>query len=313
MKKIKKISIITPCFNEEENIFFCYESVKKIFIDLNNYDYEHIFIDNASNDNSVPILKKIAGKDKKVKIIINSRNFGLSRSPYYGMLQMTGDAAIPIVADLQTPPSLIPKMISKWEKGNKIVIAIRKSMKEGFLLRVIRNLFYELINKISKIEQSKHFIGYGLFDKKIIEVMKQFNDPTPYFRGIIYEIGFSKAYIEYDQPKRKYGNSKNNFFDLLELAFLGFTSYSTAPLRLMTLFGFVSSIISFILGLIYLIYKIIYWENFEIGIAPIIIGIFTFCSIQMMFLGIIGEYIKLIVENVKKRPLVIEEERINFE
>jgi len=310
----KKISIITPSFNEENGIEECYLAVKKIFTEnIQGYDYEHIFIDNCSEDKTVNILKSIAEKDINVKIIVNSRNFGLSKSPYYGLLQMHGDAAILVVADLQTPTYLIPELVAKWEEGYKVVLAVRKSMSEGMLIKFLRNLFYKIISSISNIEQTKHFIGYGIFDKKIIDIMRGFDDPAPYFRGIISEIGFKKAIIEYDQPPRKYGKSKHSFFDLLELALLGITNYSTAPLRVMSIVGLILSILSFFIALLYFILKIIYWDNFNLGIAPVIIGIFMIGSLQLLFLGIIGEYIKVLYDNIKKRPLVIEDERINFD
>lgn len=310
----KKISIITPCFNEEKGIEECYQSVKEVFTnDIPEYDYEHIFIDNCSEDQTVVILKSIAATDKNVKIIVNSRNFGLSKSPYYGMLQMRGHAAIPIVADLQTPPSIIPLLIKKWEGGYKVVLAVRKSMMEGLFTRLFRDVFYSIIARVSNIEQTKHFIGYGIFDKKIIDVMRDFDDPSPYFRGIISEIGFKKFVIEYDQPPRKHGKSRHSFLDLIELALLGIITYSTAPLRIMSLIGFVSSLISFFVAIIYILLKLLFWNSFELGIAPLVIGIFMLGSIQLLFLGIIGEYIKVVYENVKRRPLVVESERVNFE
>lgn len=310
----KKISIITPCLNEENGIEECYLAVKKVFLeDIPSYDYEHIFIDNCSEDKTVNILKLIAINDKNIKIIVNSRNFGLSKSPYYGMLQMQGDSVISIVADLQTPPSLIPKLVSKWEEGFKVVLAVRRSMTEDWLTKIFRDLYYNIFTRISNINQTKHFIGYGIFDKKVIEVMSLFDDPSPYFRGIISEIGFKKAVVEYDQPPRKHGKSRHSFFDLIDFALLGITSYSTAPLRIMSIAGFIFSVLSFTMAIIYFTLKIIFWDNFNLGIAPVIIGIFMIGSLQLLFLGIIGEYIKVLYDNIKKRPLVIEDERINFD
>lgn len=309
----KKISVLTPCFNEEDGIRECYQEVKKVFDDnLKEYNYEHIFIDNCSNDNTVDILKEIAATDKNIKIIVNSRNFGLSRSPYYGKLQMTGDAVIPMVADLQTPPSLIPAFVEKWEEGYKMVLGIRIGMEEGRLIRFARNLFYKIISRLSDVEQIEHFIGFGLFDKTIINILKELDDPTPYFRGIISEVGFDKAFVEYRQPPRRYGKSRHSFFDLVELAMLGITSYTRAPLRLMTVGGVILSFVSFFVGFAYLIAKLVFWDSFNVGLAPLVIGFFFFSSIQLLCIGLIGEYIGVIFEKVKRRPLVIEKERINF-
>ena len=310
----KKISIMTPCFNEEACIKECYEQVKEVFdSQLQDYDYEHLFIDNCSSDSTVAILKKIAVDDSNVKIIVNSRNFGLSRSPYHGKLQMTGDAVIPLVADLQTPPTLIPEFVRKWEAGYKMVLGIRVGMDEGLTIRFARNIFYSIIKRLSDIEQIEHFIGFGLFDKKIIQILKDLDDPTPYFRGIISEIGFEKAFVEYRQPPRRYGKSRHSFFDLLELAILGLTSYSKAPLRMMTILGVSLSALSLFVSLGYLIVKLLFWDSFNLGLAPLVIGLFFFASIQLICIGLLGEYIGLIFEKVRRRPLVIEKERVNFE
>lgn len=310
----KKITIMTPCFNEEQGIRECYERVKEVFDrSLQNYDYEHLFIDNHSNDKTVEILKQIAMVDKNVKIIVNSRNFGLSRSPYHGKLQMTGDAVIPVVADLQTPPDLIPIFVQKWEEGYKMVLGIRVGMEEGFFIRSVRNLFYKIIARLSEIEQVEHFIGFGLFDKKIIQIMRELGDSTPYFRGIVSEIGFEKAFVEYHQPPRKHGKSRHSFFDLLELAILGLTSYSKVPLRLMTIGGVVMSGLSLAVALGYFLAKLAFWNSFELGVAPLIIGFFFFASVQLLCIGLLGEYIGLIFEKVRNRPLVIEKERVNFD
>lgn len=310
----KKITIMTPCFNEEAGIRECYERVKGVFDNhLSDYDREHLFIDNCSQDNTVAILKEIAANDKRVKIIVNSRNFGLSRSPYYGKLQMTGDAVIPLVADLQTPPELIPAFVKKWEEGYKMVLGIRTGMEEGWLVRAMRNVFYRVIKRLSDIEQIEHFIGYGLFDKSIVQIMRDLDDPTPYFRGIISEIGFEKAYVEYHQPPRRHGKSRHSFFDLLDLAILGLTSYSKVPLRIMTIMGGILSAGSLMVALFYLAAKIAFWDSFNVGIAPLIIGLFFFASIQLLCMGLLGEYVGVIFEKVRHRPLVIEKERINFD
>ena len=310
----KKISVLTPCFNEELGIRECYERVKEVFAEyLQNYDYEHLFIDNSSEDKTVGILKEIAASDRNVKIIVNSRNFGLSRSPYYGKLQMTGDAVVPLVADLQTPPELIPEFVRKWEEGYQMVLGIRTGMEEGWLIRFARDFFYRLMARFSEVEQIKHFIGFGLFDKRIVQIMRDLDDPTPYFRGIVSEIGFEKAFVEYHQPPRKHGKSRHSFFDLFELAILGLTSYSKVPLRLMTIIGTILSIVSFGIALLYFGAKVIYWNSFDVGMAPLLIGFFFFASVQLLCIGLLGEYIGVIFEKVKHRPLVIEKERINFD
>ena len=310
----KKITVVTPCFNEEQAIRECYERVRQVFCkDLQGYDYEHLFIDNCSSDGTVEILKEIAAADHNVKIIVNSRNYGMSRSPYHGILQMSGDVVVPLVADLQTPPELIPVFVKKWEQGYMMVLGIRTGMEERWLQRLTRNIFYKIMARLSSVEQIRHFIGFGLFDKKIIQILKDLDDPTPYFRGIVSEIGFEKEFVEYQQPLRRHGESRHNFFDLLELAILGLTSYSKAPLRLMTILGVVMSAISIVISILYLGAKLIFWNYFQLGIAPLLIGLFFIMSVQLLFLGLLGEYIGLILEKVKHRPLVIEKERVNFD
>lgn len=314
MMKKKMITIMTPCFNEEASVLECYKKVREVFdTKLTNYTYEHIFIDNSSTDRSVAILKEITAKDKNIKLIVNSRNFGPHNSPYYGILQMSGDAIVPIVADLQTPPELIVDFVKKWEEGYNIVIAVRTGMEEGFFLRLARNTFYKIISRLSHIEQLKHFIGFGLFDKSIIDVLRGIDDPCPYFRGLISEVGFEKAYVKYHQPPRMHSKSKNSFFDLFEYAITGISSYSKVPLRLTTILGFTTSILSLSAAAIYLFLKLFFWRAFPMGIAPIMISIFFFASIQLLCVGIVGEYIGMIFEHIKKRPLVIEKERINFD
>jgi len=306
------ISIVTPCFNEEENIEKVYQKVKEIFDTLRDYAYEHIFIDNASTDKTLEILKSIANQDKNVKIIVNSRNFGHLRSPFYALFQAKGDAVVLLSADLQEPPSLIPEFIKKWEEGFKVVIAVKKESQESRIIFYLRKLYYNLISKLSEIELIKDFSGSGLYDRVIINIIKNLNDPYPYFRGIISEIGFEKAIVEYVQSKRIKGKTKNNFYTLYDLGMLGLTSYSKVPLRVATLSGFIMSLVSLLIALGYFIYKILFWQRFSLGIAPLIIGLFFFSSIQLFFLGLLGEYIGTIYTKVLNRPLVIEKERINF-
>src|ERR1043166_690895 len=302
----KKLTILTPCFNEEGGIAECYERVREVMAGLPGYAYEHLFIDNASTDRTVSILKEIAQRDRRVKIIVNARNFGHTRSPHHGMLQMTGDAFVAVLADLQTPPELIPAFVAKWEQGFKMVVAVRRSMQEGFFLRLARNNFYRLIARLSHIEQIKNFMGYGLYDRSVVEIVRQLDEPDPYFRGLVSEIGFEKAFIEYDQPARKHGRSHHSLFDLIEMAMLGITSYSKVPLRLMTVTGIVIAMLSLLTGLGYFIYKLIYWDTFQTGIAPILFATLFFASVQLMAIGLVGEYIGLILQYVRRFPLVAE-------
>lgn len=310
--KSTKFSIVTPCYNEEENVELLYNKVKEVFSQLGENDYEHIFIDNASTDNTVKILKSIAREDKNLKIIVNSRNFGHIRSPFYGLLQGSGDAVIFLASDLQDPPEMIKDFISKWKEGYKIVLGVKKESKESRLMFSVRKIFYNLIGAISEIDHIKNFTGFGLYDKKIIQILRNIDDPYPYFRGLVCDIGFEIFTIEFVQPARKKGITKNNFYSLYDMAMLGITNHSKVPLRLATMLGFIAALSSFLVALVYLIYKIIFWQSFTVGTAPIVIGLFFFSAVQLFFIGIIGEYIGSIHTQVLKRPLVIEKERINF-
>ena len=308
----KKISIVTPCYNEEFNVEPLYEKVKIEMAKLSNYTYEHIFIDNYSTDNTLVKLKSIASVDKNVKIIVNARNFGHIKSPYYGMLQADGDVVISLVSDLQDPPELIPDFIKKWEEGYKIVVGVKEKSEENIIMFSIRKLFYKIIDRISDTSQIQNFTGFGLYDRQFMDVLKNIQEPYPYFRGLVSEMGFSICQIPYLQPKRSKGNTKNNFFTLYDMAMLGFTSHSKVPLRMSSFIGFVVAFLSILIATIYLVYKILFWDNFQVGIAPLVIGFFFFGGVQLFFLGIIGEYISAILTQVKNRPLVIEKERINF-
>jgi polyisoprenyl-phosphate glycosyltransferase len=309
---MKLISVVTPCFNEEQNVEALYQQVKDVFDKLPEYNYEHIFIDNSSSDRTVEILKGISQNDYNVKIIVNVRNFGHIRSPFYGILQSKGDAVILIVSDLQDPPSMIYEFISKWEEGYKIVIGTKTKSKENKLMFLIRKMFYNTLSKISETDQIKNFTGFGLYDRQFIEILRNLEEPYPYFRGLIAELGFCRIEIPYTQPKREKGKTKNNFYTLYDIAMLGFVSYSKLPLRLASFIGFGVSLLSFIIALVYFVYKLLFWNNFSVGIAPLVIGIFFFGGVQLFFLGIIGEYVGAIFTQVKKRPLIIEKERINF-
>lgn len=308
----KLISIVSPCYNEELNVEELYKQVKAVMAELPGYQYEHLFIDNASTDGTVAILKKIASADRTVKIIVNIRNFGHIRSPYYGLQQAHGDAVILMASDLQDPPTLIKELVAKWEAGSSIVVAVKNESEENKLMFLVRKAYYNLIKRFSDIEQIKNFTGFGLYDQKFIEVLRSLKEPYPYFRGLITELGFNRSEITYVQPARKKGKTKNNFYTLYDLAMLGFVNHSKIPLRLASFIGFGMSVISFIVGVVYLVYKLLFWDRFEAGLAPLTIGIFLFSSVQLFFIGIVGEYIGAIHTQVKARPLVIEKERVNF-
>jgi len=311
---MKKISIVTACYNEEENVEALYHDVKKIFQEkLKDYQYEHIFIDNASKDNTVSILRRLASADKNVKIIVNSRNFGHIRSPHHALLQTSGDAVISLVADFQDPPDLIPELIKKWEEGFKIVVGVKKQSEESSLFFFIRKLYYKIVTNLAEVELIGNYTGFGLYDRRVIEILKNIPDAYPYFRGLICDIGFEKATIEYRQPERKRGITKNNFYTLFDMAMLGITTHSKVPLRLASMLGFATAILSMLVAFGYFVYKIVLWDSFQVGQAPLVIGLFFFSSVQLIFIGIIGEYVGNIYTQVLKRPLVIEKERINFE
>jgi polyisoprenyl-phosphate glycosyltransferase len=306
------ISVVTPCYNEEENVEELYCVIKNIFASLPEYSYEQIYIDNDSLDRTVEILRKMASSDKNVKVIVNSRNFGHVRSPVYGILQARGDAVILMASDFQDPPELIRQFIKKWEEGYKIVLGVKTEAKETFAMSFIRKVYYDLIGKLSEIELTKNNTGFGLYDRRIIDALKEINDPYPYFRGLVSDIGFKSAKVEFVKPARMRGITKNNFYTLYDLAMLGITNHSKVPLRLATMLGFFMSAVSLLIAIGYLIAKLVFWQTFTIGVAPIIIGLFLFSSVQLFFIGIIGEYIGSIHTQILKRPLVIEKERINF-
>ncbi len=290
-----------------------YVQVRAAIAAAGHYQYEHIFIDNASTDNTLNELKAIAAQDRNVKVIRNTRNFGQVRSPMHAFYQASGDAVIGIVADLQDPPEMITDMIHKWEEGYPVVICIKKASDENGLMFWIRKQYYKLVKRLSGVETYENFTGFGLFDRRVVDVIKQFDDPYPYFRGMVAEAGFRHFDIPYHQPVRKRGITKNNFYTLYDLAMLAITNLSKVPLRLVTFSGFAGALVSVLVSLAYLVYKLVFWNHFSVGIAPLVIGVFFFMSIQMLFMGIIGEYIGTIHTLVQKRPLVVEQERINFE
>ncbi len=310
----KKISIVTPCYNEEANVEELYRQVKAQFEKLSElYTYEHIFIDNASTDRTVEELKKLAAADKNVKIIVNAMNFGHIRSPFYGLCQATGDAAMLMVADLQDPPELIPQFLQQWEAGHRVVIGIKNKSKENPLMYGLRTMFYKMIKKISETRQIENFTGFGLYDKTFIQLLRSIDDPYPYMRGLVAEYGGDLGEVFYTQPKRLHGKTHNNFYTLYDMAMLGFVNHSKVPLRMASFIGFLCSAVSLLVALIYFVYKLCYWNSFQVGQAPLVIGMFFFASVQLFFLGIVGEYVGSILTQVRRRPLVIEQERINFE
>lgn len=311
MKKL--ISVVTPCYNEEENVEILYNNVKDVFKQLPQHNYEHIFIDNASTDKTVEILKHLAASDKNVKIIVNARNFGHIRSPFHGLREAHGDAVISMVADLQDPPELIPKLLKKWDEGYKIVCSVKEKSKENPLMFLFRKIYYNTLSKFAEGSvQIKNFTGFGLYDRKFIAILRTIDDPYPYFRGLVSELGFDIATVPFVQPKRLHGKSKNDFYTLYDIGMLGFVNHSKLPLRLASFIGFSVALLSLAVALIYFIYKLVYWDSFILGSAPLVIGLFFFSAVQLFFIGVIGEYIGAIHTQVRKRPLVIEKERINF-
>lgn len=311
---MKKISILIPCYNEEENVGPMSEAIVNLFTtQLQAYDYELLFIDNDSQDRTRDILRDICQKNPKIKAIFNAKNFGQFNSPYHGILQTTGDCTISMVCDFQDPIELIPQYIEEWEKGYKIVIGIKTSSKENPIMYHLRGMYYKLIKKFSDVEQIEHFTGSGLYDKEFVNVLRDLKDPTPFLRGIVAELGYKRKEIPYEQPQRRAGKTSNNFMRLYDAAMLSITSYTKIGLRLCTFFGMLIAGGSALVGLIYLIMKLLMWNSFFAGMAPVLIGMFFLGSIQLFFLGFIGEYILSINQRVMNRPLVIEEERINFD
>lgn len=309
---MKKISIVTSCYNEEGNVESMYKQITEVMAALKGYTYELIYIDNHSTDNTISILRKIAKSDKNVKVIITTRNFGRIRAPFYGILQGIGDMVVYLASDLQDPPSLIPEFIHKWEQGYKVVMAVKTSSKKNKIFSFIRALYDRLQQKLSEIRLVENAGGFGLYDRVVIEKLRSLNDPYPYFRGLVADLGYEVAAVPFAQPPGKQGITKSNFYTLYDMAMLGLTNNSKVPLRLATMLGFITAFVSSLIGLFYLIYKLTHWQNFSLGLAPIAVGLFFFSSIQLIFLGIIGEYIGAIYTQVLKRPLVVEKERINF-
>lgn len=313
MSERKIITIVTPCYNEELNVRELHRRMRAVMDSLPQYEYRHIFIDNASHDATVSVLRAMAEEFQEVRVIVNARNFGHLRSPMHAFLEADGDAVGILYADLQDPPELFAEMLEKWEQGFPIVAAIKTTSDEGGLMYRIRTTYYNLVGRLTDVQVLTHFTGFGLYDHSVVTLIKQkFPDPYPYFRGMIAELGLPHAEVVYNQGRRMRGITKNNFYTLYDLAMLGITNLSKVPLRLVTLAGFISALFSFVLGFIYLVYKIIFWNSFSVGVAPLVLGLFFLGSVQLLCLGIIGEYVGSVHTFVQNRPLVIEKERINF-
>ena len=311
---MKKISIMVPCYNEEENVVPLSEALIAMFEkDLPQYDYEILFIDNDSRDTTRVKLRALCENNKKIKAIFNAKNFGQFNSPYYGILQTEGDCTIPVCADFQDPIDVIPRLVAEWEKGYKIVCAVKTSSKENPVMYFLRSCYYKMIKKMSSVDQIEHFTGFGLYDKSFVQVLRDLKDPIPFIRGIVGELGFKRTEIEYTQAQRRAGKTHNNFYTLYDAAMLSFTSYTKVGLRLATFLGFGAGAVSMCIALFYLIYKLTHWYTFQAGNAPMVIGIFLLGSIQLFFIGLVGEYILNINTRVIHRPLVVEEKRLNFD
>jgi glycosyltransferase involved in cell wall biosynthesis len=310
---MQKISVLIPSYNEEENIVPITESVTALFnMALSSYDYEIVIIDNFSTDNTRALIRELCAKNKKIKAIFNTRNFGPTNSNFYGFCQTSGDCTIPINADFQTPVELIPALVREWEAGCKFVAAIKTNSKESKIMWLVRTVYYKLLRRLSNADMLDHFIGFGLYDKCIVDAMKRLDDPLPFFKGMLLGIGYKRKEIPYLQPKRRAGKSSYNFLRYYSEAMLAFTSYTNTGLRIVTIFGFICAGISFCIALVYLIFKLINWDTFTLGMAPAVIGIFFLGSLQLFSIGFIGEYIMAINARLMRRPLVVEEERLNF-
>jgi glycosyltransferase involved in cell wall biosynthesis len=310
---MKLISVVAPCYNEEGNVEELHAQITATFAAMPDYDYELIFIDNASKDSTAQILRELAARDSHVRVILNNRNFGHIRSPYHGMLQGKGDAVILIASDLQDPPALIPEFLKHWESGFKVVLGQKNKSEESRVIFALRSMYYRVVRRLAEVELLEHVTGFGLYDRQVLESLRRLGDSYPYLRGLVSELGFSTARVVYAQPLRKRGLTKNNFYSLFDIAMLGVTTHSKVPLRIATMMGFAMSVLSFLAGFGYLIYKLLFWNTFNAGVAPLVIGLFFISSVQLFFLGIIGEYIGFIHTQVFKRPLVIERERVGFD
>ena len=309
------ISILVPTYNEEENVIPLAEAVVDIFKKelMPKYQYELVFIDNDSTDDTRNRIRSLCSQDPNIKAIFNAKNFGQFNSPYYGLQQTTGDCVILLCADFQDPIEMIPKFVREWENGYKIVIGQKTTSKENKLMYFLRSIYYKLIKKMSEVEQIEHFTGFGLYDRSFVNVMRDLKDPTPFLRGIVAELGWKRKEIPYEQQKRRFGKTKNNFYKLYDAAMLSFTSYTKIGLRLATFMGFFVAGISFLVAIFYVVCKFVFWESYDMGMASIAVGLFFLGAVQLIFIGLIGEYILSMNQRIMNRPLVIEEERINFD
>ncbi len=311
---MKKISVLIPCYNEEENVkLVCRAVIDVITKELPSYDYEILFIDNDSQDQTRTLLRELCQENEKVKAIFNAKNFGQFNSPYYGMCQTTGDCTILMCCDFQDPVEMIPKLVHEWENGYKIVCAIKTSSKENMAMRFLRTCYYKTIKAMSDVEQIEHFTGFGLYDKSFINVLKDLDDPTPFLRGIVAELGYKRKDIPYEQQRRRAGKTHNNWFSLYDAAMLSFTSYTKVGLRMATLLGFSVGAVSMVIAIFYLILKLIFWDSFVAGMAPVLLAVLILGAVQLFFIGFMGEYVLSMNKRIMKRPLVIEEERLNFD
>lgn len=311
---MKKISVLIPCYNEEENVLPMAVAVANVFeTELTSYDYEIVFIDNDSHDLTRPRLRQACKDNPKVKAIFNAKNFGQFNSPYYGLYQTTGDCTVSMCCDFQDPVEMIPRFVAEWEQGYKIVCGIKATSKENPVMRFLRTCYYKLIKRMSSVEQIEHFTGFGLYDRSFIQVLHDLKDPMPFLRGIVAELGYRRKDITYEQQKRAAGKTHNNWYTLYDAAMLSFTSYTKVGLRIATIGGFLMSGVSLLVSLVYLIMKLVNWYGFDAGQAPIIIGVFLMGSLQLFFTGLLGEYVLSMNQRIMNRPLVIEEERINFD
>ena len=311
---MKKISIMVPCYNEEENVIPLSEALIEMFAkDLPQYDYDITFIDNDSTDTTRVKLRQLCKGNNKIKAIFNAKNFGQFNSPYYGIINTDGDCTIPVCADFQDPIDVIPRLVAEWEKGYKIVCAVKSSSKESKIMYFLRTCYYKLIKKMSSVEQIEHFTGFGLYDKSFVQVMRDLKDPIPFLRGVVGELGFKRTEIEYTQAQRRAGKTHNNFFTLYDAAMLSFTSYTKLGLRLATFVGGFFGLVSIIVGIVYLVLKLVYWNRFTAGMVPLILLVSILGSLQLIFIGLMGEYILSMNQRLMNRPLVVEEERLNFD
>ena len=309
---MKSISVVSGCFNEAGNVEELVARVVKVMAALPEYDYELIIIDNASTDGTQETLRRLAAENPRLKVILNARNFGHNRSPFHGMMQGAGDAVVYLASDLQEPPELITDFVKKWEEGAKAVVAIKDSSDESPLFFAVRRLYYRLVERLAETKTIQNFTGFGLYDRVIMEYCRGLKDPYPYFRGLIAEVGLPVERVSYHQPLRTRGFTKNNLYTLYDIAMLGITNFSKVPLRIAAMLGFAMALLSLIVALVYFVYKLVFWYSLPVGTAPLVIGLFFFASVQLFFIGILGEYIGAIHTQVLKRPLVVEKERINF-